>query len=198
MKQLFLLAAGCALWVGSASAETAYVTDILRLGLYTAQDTSDSPFQNLVSGTELEVLQRVPNYAEVRTPDGAQGWVKSAFLVADKPAQLIVQETKAQLAALKAELANAEAARVRAEQETERVIRETAELVGTTDSIQATMAQLNEENDEYVARLEAYRSSVPLSWAAATLVVTFFAGVLFGVWGLDAYIRHRHGGFRIY
>ena len=78
----------------AASAETAYVTDILRLGLHEAQDTSDRPFQTLVSGAELEVLQRVTNFAEVRTTDGRQGWVKSAYLVTDKPAQLIVAETR--------------------------------------------------------------------------------------------------------
>ena len=37
-----------------ASAETAYVTDILRLGFHQAEDTSDRPFRTLLSGTELE------------------------------------------------------------------------------------------------------------------------------------------------
>ena len=67
-----------------AAAETAYVTDSLRLGLHHAEDTSDSPFQNLVSGAALEVLERTPSYAHVRTAEGQEGWVKSAYLVAQE------------------------------------------------------------------------------------------------------------------
>src|SRR3970282_48196 len=77
-----------------AAAETAYVTDILRLGLHRAEDTSDRPFDNLVSGTELEVLERVPNFARVRTAAGQEGWVKSAYLVGEKPAQARIAETE--------------------------------------------------------------------------------------------------------
>ena len=69
-----------------AAAETAYVTDNLRLGLHTAEDTSDRAFRFLESGQAMEVLVRDRNYANVRLPDGAEGWVKSAFLVEEKPA----------------------------------------------------------------------------------------------------------------
>jgi len=181
-----------------AVAETVYVTDILRLGIHSVQDTSDAPFQNLVSGTELEVLQRVPNYAEVRTPEGRQGWVKSAFLVVEKPAQLVVAETVRELDLLKQELAEADVRRISAETEAERVVSETAKLMGTADSVQATLDGLRADNEDYMARLELYRGSVPMSWAVAAFVVAFVVGMLVGVWSLDAYIRHRHGGFRLY
>ena len=69
----------------SASAETLYVTDILRLGLHHAEDTSDQPFENLVSGAPLEIIEKKSNFAHVRTADGQEGWVKSAYLVAEKP-----------------------------------------------------------------------------------------------------------------
>ena len=52
-----------------AAAETAYVTDTLRLGLHQAEDTSDRPFRNLESGQELEILSRSTYYAHVQLPE---------------------------------------------------------------------------------------------------------------------------------
>jgi hypothetical protein len=70
-------------------AETAYVTDNLRLGLHRAQDTSDRAFQTLDSGQQLEIISRNRNYAQVELPDGTPGYVKVAYLVFDKPAKLM-------------------------------------------------------------------------------------------------------------
>src|SRR6185436_12169046 len=85
LKQAVLcLALG--LWAGSVCAETVYVTDVLRLGLYDAPNSSDKPVENLVSGTALEVLERDASYAHVRLADGREGWVKATYLVTDKPA----------------------------------------------------------------------------------------------------------------
>ncbi|SVB23280.1 uncharacterized protein METZ01_LOCUS176134, partial [marine metagenome] len=75
-----------------AQTETAYVTDNLRLGLHQASDTSDRAFRNLGSGQEMEIISRNRNYANVRLPDGAGGYVKAAYLVFEKPAKLIVNE----------------------------------------------------------------------------------------------------------
>ena len=85
-------------------AETAYVTDNLRLGLHRAEDTSDRPFRNLESGQQVEILSRSTYYAHVELPDGTTGHVKAGFLVDSKPAKLIVAETMAEVDRLTAEL----------------------------------------------------------------------------------------------
>jgi len=180
------------------AAETAYVTDILRLGIHQAEDTSDRPFQNLVSGTALEVLQRVPNYAQVRTPDGREGWVKSAYLVSDKPAQLRVAEVEADLEGLRAELSMSRTTQRSAEQQAARLSDEMAASTDSSGAIQSTLERLKRENQSYESRLDTYRRALPLSWVAAALVVTLIGGFVAGMWCLDALIRKRHGGFRIY
>jgi SH3 domain protein len=185
----------CPLWAG---AETAYVTDILRLGIHQAQDTSDRAFENLVSGSELEVLERIPNFARVRTADGREGWVKSAYLVIEKPAQLRVAEVEAELELMRTDLAASQAAQSKAESEAERVSREMAANTNSADAIEDTLAKLTEENATYEARLESYRGALPLAWVAAALVLVLAAGFIAGLWSLDAIIRKRHGGFRIY
>jgi SH3 domain protein len=182
----------------SATAETAYVTDILRLGLHQASDTSDRPFESLISGAPLEVLERTANYTRVRTAVGQEGWVKSAYLVEEKPAQLRVAELEAELASMREEFTKARNARLSAEDEANRLGKQVAASTDSTDAIQDTLAHLKRDNERYEARLEAYRGSLPLTWVAAALAVAVVAGFVAGLWWLDALIRRRHGGFRIY
>lgn len=185
-------------WSMGATAETAFVTDILRLGLHQAEDTSDRAFRTLVSGAELEILERRPNYARVRTVDGQLGWVKSAYLVADKPAQLRVSEVEAELASVREELSLAMAAREAAEGESRKLSDEMRSSLDSSDAIQGTLARLKQENASFEARLETYRGAVPLSWAAGALLVALIAGFASGVAWIDYVSRRRHGGFRIY
>lgn len=182
----------------AARAETLYVTDILRLGLHHAPDTSDEPFQNLVSGAPLEILEKTPNYDHVRTADGQDGWVKSAYLVADKPAQLRVAELEAELTRLRNEFAEARSARLVAEEEAGRLNKQMSASSDSTDAMQDTLSRLKAQNQNYEARLEGLRGSLPLAWVGAALAVALVAGFLGGLWWLDALIRRRHGGFRIY
>lgn len=183
---------------GAAAAETAYVTDSLRLGLHHESDTSGRPFNNLVSGTAVEVLERQPNFARVRTPNGQEGWVKSAYLVEQKPAALRVAELEAELASVREEVHAAATARKSAENELERLRQELTASTGSSETIQETLERLKSENAAYEARLDSYRRSLPWPWVAAALVVTLAAGFAAGLWWLDALIRRRHGGFRIY
>lgn len=178
--------------------ETVYVTDILRLGIHRAQDTSDRPFQNLVSGTELTVLERVPNYARVRTSDGQEGWVKSAFLVTEKPAQLIVAEVQAELEQVRAELAAAKEAKRTAEAEAARIASEVQDDISSAEAIRGTLARLQQENEAYEQRIELYRGAVPWPWVLGATLVALVGGFIGGIWWLDASIRRRYGGFRVY
>lgn len=198
MKRLRSCALALTLVAGTAAADTAYVTDLLRLGLHAAQNTSDQPFQTLVSGTELEVLDRIPNYAHVRTGEGREGWVKSAYLVDEKPARLIVSEMQAALDRMRAEGARAENARAAAESELSALLNDADSKVGKVASMESELTELRAENDDYAARLETYRSAVPLTWAGAAFAVALFGGFFLGLWVLDVYMRRRHGGFRVY
>jgi SH3 domain protein len=184
--------------VATATAETVYVTDSLRLGLHEADDTSDRPFDNLVSGTALEVLERTTNYARVRTPGGQEGWVKAAYLVELKPAQARLAELESELARVRLEADQSQSARIAAETELNRLGQRVAASTGSAEAAQDTLARLQSENEAFEARFETYRRSLPLTWVVAALVVTLVGGFLAGLWWLDALIRRRHGGFRIY
>jgi SH3 domain protein len=185
--------------VGSAEAqEIRYITDILQLGLHRAEDTSDSPFQNLVSGTEVTVLELVPNFARVRTADGEEGWVKSAFLVSEKPAQLRVAELEQEMAELEHALADAVANRDAAGADAAALIASAEMELAAAEAARNTLARLQMENSAYEERMELYRGAVPWPWVVGALVIVLGAGFVGGWWWLDALIRRRHGGFRVY
>jgi uncharacterized protein YgiM (DUF1202 family) len=197
MRQFFLilllLAAAPATY-----AQTAYVTDTLRLGIHRAADTSDRAIQMLESGQQMEILERNRNYARVRLPDGTEGYVKAAYLVDEKPAKLIVSEAQAeterlqqQLSALQASFAQPAA-----------TIAALEEKLATSDaalsSSEQQIAELSKENADYAGRFEQYKTSLPLSWVGGALAVCLLAGFIGGLWWTDYRSRKRHGGFRIY
>lgn len=198
MTRLLSSAVLALLVAADAGADTAYVTDILRLGIHRASDTSDRAFDSLVSGTALDVLESSVNYARVRTPDGREGWVKAAYLVREKPAQLRVAEVEAELELLREQLTDAQAAQADAEQEALRLGRQLSSDEHSVTSLRESLALLQRENDAFEARMERYRTSLPLPWVIAALVLTLTAGFASGWWWLDARIRRRHGGYRIY
>jgi SH3 domain protein len=198
MRKAAFLAMAIFAAAGVAAADTAYVTDSLRLGLHAASDTSDRAFENLVSGAAVEVLERNPNYARVRLLDGREGWVKAMYLVPSKPAAARVAELEAEMLNLKDAAAAAKAAQTTAEQELARYKAELQAKTGSAETIQETVERLQEENRAHEERLEAYRYALPIKWVIPALVVVLVAGFLAGLWWLDALIRRRHGGFRVY
>ena len=181
-----------------AAAETAYVTDNLRLGLHNAEDTSDRAFRILESGQPMEILIRAGNYANVRLPDGTEGWVKTAYLVDDKPAKLIVAETMQERDALAAELEETKAAFAAPAATIERLETETSDLSARLDSAQTEIASLQEANASIDALKARYKGSLPLTWVGGALVIMLVLGFLGGLWFTDHRSRKRHGGIRIY
>lgn len=181
-----------------AAAETGYVTDTLTLGLHRAADTSDRPFRNLQSGQEFEILSRDRFYANVQLPDGTMGWVKTAYIVSDKPAKLIVAETAAERDRLAAELAEVRAAFAEPEAAMNALRTESAELRAQLEQSNARVTELEEQNEDYKSRLAQFDNVVPLSWVGGAILICLIGGILLGLWWVDRQSRKRHGGIRIY
>ena len=181
-----------------AAAETAYVTDNLRLGLHAAEDTSDRAFRFLESGQAMEVLIRDRNYANVRLPDGAEGWVKAAYLVDEKPAKLIVAETIAERDALAAELESMKQSFAEPAAAIDRLEGEVGELKAQLDGAQVQITDLEDENASIQGMKEQYRGSVPIKWVGGAILLCLVVGFLCGLWWVDHRSRKRHGGIRIY
>lgn len=184
-------------YLDTAVAQTAYVTDQLRLGVHAAPDTSDRAFVNLESGDRLEILEQNQFYARVRIPDGREGWVRRTFLVDEQPARFRIQKVEQERDRLSAELA---ALQNQMSKRNEIVSNLESQLATATDTRQVErdeLADLRERNKELVKDLEAYRFSVPGYWFLATIIVALVGGFIAGKKWLDQLSRRRHGGFVI-
>ena len=195
MRTAFLLLAMTPL---AALAETAYITDNLRLGLHQAADTSDRAFQTLDSGQELEIISRTRNYANVRLPDGVEGYVKAAYLVSEKPAKLIVEETQAKVESLQAELNETKAAFAAPAATIDRLEQQLTASQTEASEVTARASELMNELDDYRSRQDRYKYSLPFTWVGGAVLVCLLAGFLAGLWWVDMRSRRRHGGIRIY
>lgn len=178
--------------------EIAYVTDMLRLGLHRAADTSDSPFAQLSSGDRLEVLERRGMYARVRVADGREGWVKSGYIVSEVPPRYRLTQLEDEIAVLTARTAEAERASAAVQSATATLRREHAEAVASVGALRDTVMRLERENAEYLERFDASRLSMPLGLVIGALLLTLGFGGVAGWWALDARIRRQHGGYRVY
>ena len=196
IRLIVILLAGFA--PATAQAETAYVTDNLRLGLHQAADTSDRSFRTLESGQELEILNRDRNYANVQLPDGVQGYVKAAYLVFDKPAKLIVKETQAQVELLESELEEIQTSFAAPGATIAALEQQLAQTRAGLEESEVAAAELDAQNKNYRQRHDQFKFSLPIAWVSGAMAVCLLAGFLFGLWWVDRNNRKRHGGIRVY
>lgn len=190
-----------ALWVAlpvAAFAETAYVTDNLRLGLHQATDTSDRAFRTLESGQTVEILARDRNYAHVQLPDGVQGYLKAAYLVFEPPAKLIVTETQNENDRLVQELEDTKRAFAGPAATIDSLESDVARHKAALNESDSKLQDLIQENDRFRRRQSGYKYSMPFPWVASALGVCLLAGFLMGIWIVDYRSRKRHGGIRIH
>ena len=165
----------------TVAAETAYVTDQLRLGLHLAPDTSDRAFRMLESGQEMEIVQRSGNYAFVRLPDGTEGYVKAGFIVIEKPAALIVQETLARAEAAETQAAELRAAFAEPEQTISTLESDIQRLQQALDTASEETDVLKTENERLVSREARFKYSVPYTWVAGAAFICLLGGFLLGL-----------------
>lgn len=177
------------------AAETVYVTDRLYLGLYEGDGGTGKKLASLVSGTALKVLNDGgPAYRNVETDDGLQGWVKGSYLVSDKPAVLVVQESENQIALLANTLEDTQQQLAAAE------LKATQYEVDYNNAREEILVlqDLREENKYFHEKLDAYMAYIHFGWLVAGMLMSLLAGIISGLWILDRSMRRRHEGYRVY
>lgn len=177
--------------------DTRYVTDKLFLGLYPQADASEKAITTLVSGTPLTVLERSKYYTRVRTPEGTEGWVKSAYLVEEQPPRLLLDRLQAERDRLNQELETARGQLRIAQQKLAGSSQRLQQLETGHEQQRSALNQLESANRALRGRLDTESAQVPLSWSLGAAGVCLALGLWGGYAWLDHRIRRRHGGFRI-
>lgn len=186
-----------------AFAETLYVTEKLTVVVYPQADLSGDRITQIRSADAVEVLAREGENAQIRTADGAEGWVKASYLQPEIP-------LAAQLETLEAEndrLRKAQSATARIDPKP--LQKEITDLRAELESakkrvaeLQAPSAPVADRPDDDVpvetvkpVRNEALRI-VLLVLAVAALALG--GGFAWGYRTLDKRIRARYGGLKVY
>lgn len=175
-------------------ADVVYVTDELRLGLYRGEDTSGRSIKTLISGARLEILERALMSIRVRTEEGDEGWVKTAYIVNREPARRRVAVLETQLAETSEHLVSRDSELESARAD---VMRLNAELDEARSGI-TDLPMLKQENASLTKALNEGGVRVPLFWLAIAAVISLLAGALLGYLWLDRRVRRQFGGVRVY
>lgn len=181
-------------FVAVAAEDTVYITDELRLGLYDGEQTTGRPFQTLISGARLEVLERALMTVRVRTEDGVEGWVKTAYLVTSEPARRRVERLEREYATMSDQFDSIRAVETGKNSRIESLETDLAEAQQNISKL----PELEEDNAELRAALDATGISVALRWLIIAAIAAFAIGCLAGYLWLDRRVRRQFGGLKVY
>ncbi len=192
-------------FVSPSTAEVAYVTDELLLGLFAKENATGKRIKSLQSGEQLEVIQRKSSYAKVRARDGASGWVKAAYIVNEKPAKLRVAELERDnlaisksLEEVKQKLAEPEAI---AAKEKDALRSQLEQMDRQLENAKQAIARLTGELQDTRLELIKYKPTEqeidPRWWYLLGVSMVFFVGIFMGMRIVEKRVRKRLSGFRL-
>ncbi len=183
-------------------AETFYVTDKLRLGLYEEANNGGKQLRLLTSGDKLVLLNRTKFYAQVETEDGLIGWTKLGFLVDEVPPSFRAAKLQIEVESLNLRIEKAEQDQLLSQQKRVDAEQQLATIKSKVEQSTATIKNLKDGEAELSHQLSiaqaANQESVPFNWLLYIGVGALILGFLAGLWCLDAISRRQHGGYRIY
>lgn len=125
-----------------------YVTDQLRLSLYTQANSSSQVVKLLQSGDLLEIEQVKGPYALVTAPNGARGWVKRGFLVTKPTSNILLLEEQKKTASLTAEiekLANSKVVIDQYEQDMDKLVEQVGILESEKQQANQSLAEMEQQ-----------------------------------------------------
>lgn len=180
------------------------MTDRLSLGLFEKEKASGKRIATLDSGTELKVLSEKRSFAKVRTTDGNVGWVKSAYLIREKPAAMKVLELESMYEKKVLELQECMAADTETPEQTiqrlksleKQIDYKERELRNAKIRIERLVQRLNAPKDEY-GKYDLLFGVNPMLLYMAAAIVIFVIGLLWGIHIINSRLRRRFYGFTL-
>ena len=204
MKAAALIAAVVGACIANgARADSLYVIETLVVNVSSTPDSAGDRVATIRSGDKVELLERRGDQTKVQLSNGSAGWVKSSYLSGDPPLRTRLDErtqeldkTKQRVAQLESELAQA------------RLIASAKPVQQQTPPpepapVPAQVPQPAPERTSAEPTRPIFPDANPQGrptwkWVVGSSAFCLFAGFLFGWRTLDARIRRKYGGLRIY
>jgi len=86
--------------INSVFADTRYVSDRLIISVRDGQDQNAAVLGYLETAAPVEILEERGDFLRIRTEDGIEGWVRTQYIVSEKPKALIIDNLKNEIEAL--------------------------------------------------------------------------------------------------
>jgi SH3 domain protein len=186
-KYLFL---SLALFAGTATAETIYVNDYLRVGIRANPNSTEVPVAVVTTGDALEVLEEQDGYFKVRAESGVEGWVSKSYVSNEVPARLLLEKTQK------------ESTRLR--DEAKALQSQLAEKSQLLEQQQNQLSELLDENSKLHQQVSQYysadaRSKRTYTWVYQFLGIAalFALGIYLGVRWERRRVAERLGGLEL-
>jgi hypothetical protein len=162
-----------------APGQVRYVVEQLVVNVNSAADGSGTRVAILRSGDQVQLLERSGEAAHVRLANGRDGWVRASYLMETEPLRMQLAARSEEVATLRQQLQALSAARP------------PAAAAAPAEAASPAPAPAEDEDPGAAHRL-------PWGWLVAVGVVSLGLGFAVGWLALDARIRRRYGGLRIY
>ena len=184
--------------------EIRYVSDQITLKMY--KDIAlGKTLPPLRSGDRVQVLKQDDGYAEVQLADGTKGWVRSSYLVSDKPAVVAIGEVREELDSMKSKYENLLLEKTMpVTVDSPELVQRVEDAEAVRDNLQRRVTELETANTRRVEELRDLRNTQAvkqyeqhrnrLLWAIV-LLLSLFVGFFGGRKYLEAKIKARFGGY---
>ncbi len=90
--------------ISSAFADTRYVSDRLIISVRDGQNQNAAVLGYIETGAPVDVLEEKEDFLRIRTEDLIEGWVRTQYIVSEKPKVLIIENLKNEIEALNKEI----------------------------------------------------------------------------------------------
>jgi uncharacterized protein YgiM (DUF1202 family) len=178
------------LFAVAASAEPAFVSDDLILGVYSEKNQQGTRLTTLHSGASVDVLTREGEFAQVGLGNDKVGWVKASFLTTREPAAVRVKSLEAELARIRSSTpAMAEAA---ARSELETLKQQLAARQKEVDALQSASPAAA------ATAAPSSRRGDSIGIVIITGLLCTLAGFVLGYATLARRIREKFGGVKVF
>jgi TolA-binding protein len=187
-KKLVATLLGTTIFVSTSAvvAETAYVSDTLRVGVRPAPDSQVAPTGVIKTGMLLEILESTGDYVRVRTEDDLEGWVRDIYVVNTPPAMIKLQTLQQQHHKLEGKLTILE--------------KNNQELLEANQIMSRRLDQLSAERAKWQlsqARAALTNNEFSWLWWLLGILILIGAGFYSGISWYRQSVTKRLGGLRI-
>jgi Bacterial SH3 domain len=170
--------------------QTRYVIEQLAVNVNSAADGSGTRVATIKSGDKVELLESAGEAAHIRLANGRDGWVRASYLAEAEPLRVQLAARSAEVVSLRQQLQALSAARAPAGA--------APPAAASPAGGAAPAPAAGPGSEQAVPEDSGEPPGAPWGWLIGTALISLGVGFAAGWLVLDARVRRRYGGLRIY